>query len=214
MELQKSMKAEVLEGVYLSIRDDEIFYPKVRELIGKYIKRSENIINIRGLLMDSVSEFDDKLRDTIKKYLSIISDNPQKLIIINKYAYDLVAKQLEEKTNKAIEFNKADNFIISAMDDSFLIDSYKLSRIVNEIFKKNYPNVDFMKGFHSKYEEKIIKERNKLAHAKKKTEIDDVFYFESKDGENTNYDSEKCSEIRKNINEYGNLVTEMIKYIK
>ncbi|MDP4118867.1 MAG: hypothetical protein Q8873_06730 [Bacillota bacterium] len=204
------MKAEALEGVYLSDRG-EIFFPKnAKRLIDKAVRRSEDILNVRGMLMDNVSEFDEKLKDTIKKFLSLSGDEEKTKL--DKYAYNKVKEQISENTKKIEELKVG--FILNALDNSFIIDSYKLSMIVNKIFKDYYPKYTNMIDFHENYKEKVLKERNQLAHSKKEPEANGVFYFIDKDGKRTDYNSAKCRELRLNLNTYNKLLNEVIDVIK
>lgn len=204
------MKADVFEGVYTSVRDEYLLPDKAKQLIDKIVKRSEDFLNIRGMVMDNVSEFDEKLKDVIRKYLALCSN--QERIDLNTYAYDKVSKQITDNTGQVEELKG--NFIINALDNSFLIDSFKLSQIVNKIFKDKYKSCSQMHNFHENYDKRILKERNKLAHAKKEPEIGGAFYFMDKDGKRTNYDSVKCREIRGNINYYNELLDKIFDEVK
>lgn len=207
--LEKAMQSEILEGVYRVNRNGPLFKIKLDSLINKIVKRSENIINIRGLLMDTVSEFDAKLRETIQKYFSICNEDERNYI--NEYAYSKVVEQAKRIKKKCEEI-KGDGFYLSA-NDLHYIDSYKLSMIINKIFEEKYAECIEMKGFHENYKSIILEERNRLAHAKKEPESSGVFYFENKQGERTEYDSVKCSEIRASINRYDELISRIIEYI-
>ena len=208
--IKESINNEILEGIYLSNRDDIFFIEKAKKLMDKLIKRSEDIINVRGLLMDNVSEFDEKLKDIIKRFLSISS--PESRTTLNEYAYDKVKQFYEEKSQEMVDLCD-DAFIINAINNSFILDSYKLSMIVNKIFKEYYPSCSQMKNFHDQYSKCILSERNKLAHAKKEPEDNGVFYFQKQDGEKIIYDSSKCSEIREHINYYNSLLDEIIEVV-
>lgn len=208
--IQSVMKSDVLEGVYLSIRNEYLFPDKAKKLIDKAVKRSEDILNVRGLLMDTVSEFDERLKETIRKFMSISSSDDMK--IFDTYALSKVEEQIIENGNKAKDLK--DNFILNALGNSFLIDSYKLSMIVNKIFKEKYPSYSKMKNFHDNYSRLILKERNQLAHAKKEPEPNGIFYFQDSHGKKTEYTSEKCREIRQHINDYNELLNEIIDIIK
>lgn len=211
--LQKAMRSNMLEGVYTSDRRDPLFSDRVKQIIDKIIKRSEDIINIRGLLMDTVSEFDDKLREAIQKYLGIA--DREKIEVLNKFAFDLVTNQSDSNKIKAENiFEDSGAFIITALHNTFLIDSNKLSHIVNEIFKMEFSDVTVMKGFHKNYTDIILTERNNLAHAKKEPEAKGAFYFEDKTGQKIIYDAIKCSDVRANINDYKYLISQIIEFIK
>lgn len=204
--IQGIMKAEVLEGVYLSDRGEFLFIDKAKSIIDKIICRSEDIINIRGMLMDNVSVFDQKLKDIIFKFLTSAKDEQK--TYIDSYAYDKVKEQINQNNDAADECKES--FIVECIQNTFLIDSYKLSLIVNKIFKQFHPSYNKMSGFHDDYYNKILKERNQLAHAKKEPESDGVFYFIDKKGQRTDYDSKKCLQIRTDIRYYSDLLDEAL----
>ena len=165
---------------------------------------------MRDILVDSLSEFDEKLRFVIMKFCSSYS-RTKKEEEINKYAYRLIVKQLDDNKGKCDTF-KGNNFLTNSLTNSYLVDSAKLAQIVQHIFNKHYPEQKYRKDFYDTYLKKIITERNNLAHAKKETAGDGLFYFE-KDGVKIVYDSVKCSEIRSNINSFDKEIGEMIELI-
>lgn len=208
--LKDEMKSQILEGVYLTNRSEHVFFDKVEQIIDKTIKRSESVTSIRGMLVDAVSEFDVMLIETIEKYLSLCNEDESSTI--NNYTFEIVSQHLKSscRTANDTEVNK---FFFHAKN-SFLIDSSKLSRIVNRLFKEKYPNCNEMEKFHENYEKNILKERNNLAHAKKEPESTGAFCFEDKQGNRIIYDSEKCSQLRAGINEYNTLLKKALTFIK
>lgn len=208
--IQREMGSEIFEGVYFSSRDDVLFEDKVKQLIDKAVGRMEDIISTRGILVDSLSEFDEKLRFVIMKFCSSYAET-EKGHEIDQYAYDLIVGQLDDNKKKCESFGKI-GFLASAIKNSYLIDSAKLARIVQHIFNKHYPRQGYRKDFYDTYLHKIIMERNNLAHAKKEMEGDGLFYFE-KNEKRIVYDSEKCSEIRSNINDFSEEIDKMIDLI-
>lgn len=208
--IRKEMGMEIFEGVYFSSRDDILFENKVEQLIDKAVRRMEDIISTRGILVDSLSEFDEKLRFVIMKFCSSYSGT-ERGNEIDKYAYDLIVKQFDENKKKCDSFSNA-NFLANILTNSYLVDSAKLARIVQHIFNIHYPEQKYRKDFYETYLKKIVKERNNLAHAKKETEGNGLFFFE-KNGEKIIYDSAKCSEIRLNINCFDEEINKMIELI-
>ena len=63
--LSAIMKEYGLEGVFITDRNHKIFVPKIKQLIDKSIRRSENVINIRGIVMDETSEFDTQMCEIV-----------------------------------------------------------------------------------------------------------------------------------------------------
>ena len=206
--IRSEMGMGIFEGVYFSSRDDIVFESKAENLIDKAIRKTENIISTRGLLVDCLSEFDEKLRYIILKFYSSYVDT-EKVLELDGYAHDLIISQMEinkEKCNQMI----SEHFLLEALEGTYLIDSAKLARIVQHIFSKHYPQHKYRKDFYDTYCKNIILERNNLAHAKKEPQGDGLFFFE-KEGYRIVYDSMKCSEIRANINSFDKEIGKMIE---
>ena len=207
--LVNAMREQALEGVYISTRDEPYFTEKAKQIINKIVKRSEDVLNIRGLLMDTVSDFDSKLKASIDKYLSICDE--EKRNRLNEYTFDKINTHAEDIFQKSNSLRGVDAYY-TALENQ-MIDSSKLSMITNFIFKECYTECDEMKGFDQNYREKILKERNRLAHAKKESELGREFYFEDKNGNKIAYDSKKCSDIRYHINKYYALLDKIPNFI-
>jgi len=211
-DLQAEMRTHTMEGVYYSIRRDPLFYDKAQAIVDKIVKRSEDVLNIRGMLMDNVSEFDDKIKKLIQKYLnSDIEKN--KIDSLNAYAYTLVKNHLADTMSKAETLSTSDIFLLSELENTFFLDSNKLSRIIHKIFKDEYPHVECMQKFHENYSETILSTRNNLAHAKKEPDQNGAFSFKDKNGNLIVYGSARCSEIRENINTYETLFAKISNYL-
>lgn len=208
--IKREMGTDIFEGVYFSSKDEWPFENKAKKLIDKAVRRMEDIISTRGILVDSLSEFDEKLRSIIYKFCSSHNDT-DKGTELDKYAYKLVVDQMKGNKEKCDEMNKK-RFLINALENTYLIDSAKLARIVQHIFNKYYPQHKYRKNFYDTYQTKIINERNNLAHAKKEVDGTGLFYFE-KDETRIVYDSSKCSEIRSNINSFDDEIEKMIELI-
>lgn len=208
--IRNEMGREIFEGVYFSSRDDILFESKAEQLIDKAVRRTEDIISTRGILVDSLSEFDEKLREVILKFCSSYPDT-QKCSELDKYAYGLVVKQMEGNKKKCDEMAES-HFLMNALTNTYLIDSSKLARIVQHILSKHYPQHDYRKDFYDTYCNSIIVERNNLAHAKKEPHGDGLFYFE-KNNDKIIYDSNKCSQIRANINKFDEEIHKIIDLI-
>lgn len=72
--INQVMKREGLEGVFLADRNNGEFIEKVQLLIDKAIRRAENLINIRGIVMDTTSGFDNKIRDLVSIMWPVLGD--------------------------------------------------------------------------------------------------------------------------------------------
>ena len=208
--IRSEMGTDIFEGVYFSSRDDFLFENKVKKLIEKAVRRTEDIISTRGILVDSLSEFDEKLRNIIYKFCASYNDT-DKETELDEYAYNLIVNQMKNNKKKCDKM-KEKHFLVTALEKTFLIDSAKLAQIVQHIFNLHYPQHNYREDFYDTYIQKIINERNNLAHAKKEVDGTGLFYFE-KDEKRIVYDPQKCSEIRSNINSFDNEIEKMIELI-
>lgn len=62
MLLTLSKQMPPIDGVYLTKRDYKIFKDKAERLIQKIVKRSEDVVNLRGFVLDNASAFERKLQ--------------------------------------------------------------------------------------------------------------------------------------------------------
>lgn len=209
--IRTEMGTEIFEGVYFSSRDDIPFGHKVNQLIDKAVRRMEDIISTRGMLVDSLSEFDEKLRSLALNFYGHCSES-EKEKEIDRYMYKLIVKQLDSNRKKIDSFN-GDKFLEKVLTNSYLVDSAKLARIVQHILNTHYPQKHYRKDFFKTYSEKIITERNNLAHAKKEKGNNGRFYFKKSDGTQIVYNSEKCSQIRSDINCFDEEINKMFELI-
>ena len=66
---------------------------------------------------------------------------------LDKYAYDLIVNQMNHSKKKCDEM-KEKYFLTDALENTFLIDSAKLARIVPHIFNKHSPQHNYRKDFY------------------------------------------------------------------
>jgi len=63
-----------LDGVYYSDRKGEEFERKIDKLITKIVRRSEDIINLRGVVLDNASNFEVRFKDILLKCCDIFDE--------------------------------------------------------------------------------------------------------------------------------------------
>ena len=63
-----------IDGVYLTKRDYTIFTEKAEKLITKIVKRSEDIVNLRGFVLDNTSDFELRIKEILNLSLIHISE--------------------------------------------------------------------------------------------------------------------------------------------
>lgn len=205
------MKQKGLQGVFITDRTNREFMSKVQSLIDKAVRRSSNLINIRGIVMDTTSEFDNKITDLINIIWPLL-DNEKEIQIANKIKKKILedniktAKKLETKytnINKENINNLLSERDFSAMRKarllSWCIESNKeLKNKLQTTFKENLQlnNGNEYNKFFEQYNNDIIKYRNALAHVKN-SPIDSTQIIGKVDGEDIIFDQNLCNKLRK-----------------
>ena len=200
-----------LDGVYLTKRENEIFTQKAKNLIKKIVKRSEDIVNLRGFVLDCSSDFEVR----IKGILSIVWDkfNDDEKQILDKEIQNNI-QRIEKRNNSTKQkvlradpvFPEAikNNYFFSHSDRLFVLD--KTIKILLENYNLS-KEIEY-ESFKSNYEEKISHYRNALGH-RKSTE-NTIIIKEKK----TPIDEELHQMMRKNISRYNFLIEQLEKCIE
>lgn len=219
MKQEMKNSGEHLDGVFFSSRED--LTSAVDKIIKKNLKREYNIANIRGLIMDSTSEFDYICRTTTLALFNKLSCD-KKMIIINK-AKEFIGKAKSNSQNnfEKISSKKGTEFLKAAMESVDYVmnnkDRYAIMALVVREFDSD-PNWD--DTFADKYQNNLIKPRNDLAHNKlyygscqKKIHIAKhrQQFNCNKDCENctSKYSIESCEELRKLMYYYHKLLNQL-----
>ena len=204
------------------------FMSKVQSLIDKAVRRSSNLINIRGIVMDTTSEFDNKITDLINIIWPLL-DNEKEIQIANKIKKKILedniktAKKLETKytnINKENINNLLSERDFSAMRKarllSWCIESNKeLKNKLQTTFKENLQlnNGNEYNKFFEQYNNDIIKYRNALAHVKN-SPIDSTQIIGKVDGEDIIFDQNLCNKLRKKLLNYEKVLNNLYEYIE
>lgn len=222
------MKQKGLQGVFITDRTNREFMSKVQSLIDKAVRRSSNLINIRGIVMDTTSEFDNKITDLINIIWPLL-DNEKEIQIANKIKKKILedniktAKKLETKytnINKENINNLLSERDFSAMRKarllSWCIESNKeLKNKLQTTFKENLQlnNGNEYNKFFEQYNNDIIKYRNALAHVKN-SPIDSTQIIGKVDGEDIIFDQNLCNKLRKKLLNYEKVLNNLYEYIE
>lgn len=218
--LEKAMKEYRLEGVFLSDRDNRMFMEKIKQLIDKSIRRSENIINIRGIVMDETSEFDSQMKDIVLAAQSLLS--LEEIALIKKYvSKDILKEKVDDATALFEKFPESGEWEISDLLKEYEFTSMMRARLVNKVLGlKNNPQIkelitschDILPElfvvpsgkfqFAKAYEDNIIKFRNKLAHVKQLNAKNPVL-IGTINGTEYRCDSQFCTMMRERLIRYG-----------
>lgn len=180
--LENIMREHRLEGVFISDRNNKTFLPKIQQLIDKSIRRSENVITIRGIVMDATSEFDTQMQEITTAVCSLLTaDETERLK--NYITGTLLASKVNDTIAMAEKYPQDGDWDISDVLFENDFNSMMRAKLLNFIFnlksnqiiqnaidscKDSLPQA-FNKNksvFVSAYDNEILKFRNKLAHVK------------------------------------------------
>lgn len=160
------------------------------ELINLTISKFQNIITMRGMIMQETSSLDLKMEEIVKKQLT----NPElaeHITPLLNTIFDSISANAKEKYDKAK--NRKTKDIIR---DTVLFNSsqkiYALGAILDIMKEEN---------FAPKYNDEVILIRNQFAHAELKKNKHGKEYFKVK-GEEVVFDKDLCKKIRRDLNDY------------
>lgn len=181
-----------IDGIYITKREHSVFSKKVELLISKIVRRSEDIVNLRGMVLDATSKFEKILTDFLPKlWDSANEENRGKIISIvnNKILLHcknwLEEQKLDFEENK--DFKKLNNSRLFSMNDRLTI----ISEFCKEIDINLKLNDEYFKNYYIK---QLGSFRNKLGHISLGEEI-------KVNGQKYIIDEVFHQMLRKNINE-------------
>ncbi len=228
--LVEIMKEYQLEGVFISDRDNKEFIPKLEKLIDKSVRRAENVINIRGIVMDITSEFDSNMVDIMNISRGLLSEN--EIDELKKYICSELLRDKKHTTDTLLEkYSLAADWKLSDILEEREFTSMMKARLLNKLL--NLPNENIRSSitdfddtlpeinkdghinFYSLYNDKIIQFRNALAHVKSTNQSAGGPIFIKKVGDKEYYcDSEFCMEIRSSLINFAEFFTALYKTLE
>lgn len=204
----------LLDGVYFTDRKDEFFSPKVFGVINKIIRKSEEIVNLRGIVMDNTCEFDEIMKEILILSYGKLDDESKN--VMNKKIKKMIGEANKCYCKDCDEILKEDNIIVPALNSpGYIIDAYKKSRLIKnllDILKDKFGYSICCKNFHEEYNTEIIKIRNNLGHVRKNHDNDNS-YFQDKEGNEIIISEELCNDTRGNILKYKKIFEDLLKFI-
>ena len=156
---------EQLDGVFYSTREN--LTNAVDKVIKKNLKREYNIANIRGLIMDSTSEFDYICRTTTLELYNKLSSEKQKEVVERAKEYVANAENNSKSNFGKLDKLSGDKFLKEALGATEYVmnnkDRYAVMALVVREFSGD---MTFDEDFAENYQKELIKPRNDLAHNK------------------------------------------------
>ena len=158
-------------------------------LINLTIKKFENIVVMRGMIMQETSSLDATIENIVNKYIATLDEENKELFLDDIFIN--IEKRAKEKYEKAQskKYNKI-------LKDNILFSSDQKIKALGKILTKLK-----LTDFSDDYTNDIISNRNKLAHAELIKNEQGKDCFKSKNNEII-FDEEFCKNIRKNLISY------------
>lgn len=200
-----------VDGVYFSYRKREELYPKMQRVIDKIVRRMQDVVNLRGVVLDNVSGFESQMQNILLLAINkFTNDELKKLDSYVKKELVIPAKTEYTKKIEAIENSEEVlKAIVQAPD--YLLDSYKKARLVGRIMKILSSN--YGRNFGEKYNKfaetyfnEIIKYRNALGHAMRNKSDNKEVYIGEVDGQAITFNEELFRKMRTSIREYQKVI--------
>lgn len=216
--LKAALSEFKLEGVFLSEREAALFMSNIKKLIDKSVKRSENVINIRGIVMDETSGFDNLMSEIMLKLINLLSVNEKQAV--KEYIRSSLLCEQKESIEKLLDDYKEEiEWDYSRLFNNFSFSSSMKARLLNKIINLNnndkiteivsscksiFPELYNNKKivFADRYINGVLSFRNKLAHVKSFNAENPALICE-KDGVQYRCDEEFCKMIREILIKYG-----------
>ena len=156
-----------IDGVYLTKRDYRIFTEKAERIIQKIVKRSEDVVNLRGFVLDNTSAFEVRIREILN--ICWQKFKPEHKVVLS----EAIEKQLENKSARVetqikaakgaeCTFTYANNnpYTLSVADRLDILQA--VLPILNETYQMPITTVPH--DFKQYYLDKVNVYRNKLGH--------------------------------------------------
>lgn len=200
-----------IDGVYLTKRDYTIFTEKVRNLISKIVKRSEDLVNLRGFVMDGSSDFEVRIQEILNIVWHKFHESEKDVL---EKAVQKTIKRNENRDQKTKQKVLAENPTFPAAVNSIHFFShsdrlYLLEKVIKILLENyNLTAEEEFSSFKSNYEEEISHYRNALGHRKS---TDDV--IELTKGNFIPIDEELHQKMRKNLTRYNHLIEQLEKFV-
>lgn len=199
-----------IDGVYYANRKMEEFNNKLKRIIDKVVCRSEDLINLRGFVLDNTSDFELRIKEIIKICWDKFEDN-QKDILLGKLdeVFNNKNKFLQAMISEA---KKHDDIFGYANDHDHLLstaDRLDIMIVIIGILTNEYSMSPILAGSNFKdfYTHTIGKYRNRLGHVKMG---DDRIKL---DGRLIPIDQELHRLLRKNVIDCEKTITQLEKFV-
>ena len=195
----------LIDGVYFADRKNALFEDKLYGVIHKIVRRSEDIVNLRGFFLDNTSDFEVRIKELLKLGWDKLPEYHGELEETMNTALDKILA-FDDKTVK--EIKESNNIYNAANNHKYALSIRSrleiLKKIIDILVEKDkldlsgkYSDIEI---FDKKYNSDISVYRNAMGH-KKYSDTSLVI-----NGEIIQIDEEFHRKLRDNINKYDDFI--------
>lgn len=200
-----------IDGIYFTQRNYEVFTDKVRRLIIKIIKRSEDLVNLRGFVMDGSCDFEIRVQEILNIVWSKFTE--QQKVILEKATQKNITRNdaMIGKTREKV-FAQKPMFPAAINQPHFFSHTdrlYLLKKAIG-ILQSDYGfrKTPILDDFKKSYEDDISHYRNALGHKKSQEE-----QIEIVKGTFIPVDDALHKKMRQNLHQYDTLILEIEDFV-
>lgn len=153
------------DGIYLTKRDNSIFFKKTENIISKIVRRSEDIVNLRGMVLDATSEFEL----IVKQFIPILWDNATQdnRDCIKKIIIDKILNHYNTMLSESISKFSSGELSLKNLNKGTLFSMNDRLTIITEYSKKISKSLKLKdQDFNQYYTNNLSAFRNALGHKK------------------------------------------------
>ncbi|MEG0835612.1 MAG: hypothetical protein RR063_09860 [Anaerovoracaceae bacterium] len=214
---EESMKAAIcdnmppIDGFYLTKRDHEIFTEKVSGIIRKIIKRSEDIVNLRGFVMDGSCDFEVRIHEILNASWAKFSQTEQK-ILEDATCRNIERNEKRDSKTREIVMRQKPLYPAAVNTPHFFTHTdrlYLLTKVIG-ILQKNYGfrKDEIVNEFKGRYENDVSCYRNALGHKKAADN-----HIEISNGTFVPVDETLHQQMRINLCQYNSIIAELEHFV-
>ena len=203
----------LIDGVYYASRKETAFYERLESLINKIVRRSEDMVNLRGFVLDNACDFEVRTCLILEMCWHQFTDLQRETL--DSFTRELIHKLSAKRQDESEKLLKKDSTCLypaAVKPNAFLAhtDKLRLLEHIIQILNVEYGfNItDKLVNFRANYEHDFSNYRNALGHRK---DEDDSIPIR---GEDVKVDSNLHRQLRATIHEYDGLISALETYIR
>ncbi|MFJ1472712.1 response regulator [Capnocytophaga cynodegmi] len=172
---------------------------KIKTLIDLTVRKFENIISMRGMIMHETSSLDVMINSIVTNYINNKEEKDKEMLLSS--IFDEIEKNAREKYEKIRERK-----VKKILKDNVLFNASQKINALGKILQN-----ENLEDFSESYSEEIIWHRNQFAHTEIHIDDNGKKYFKIKDNDELIFDENLCRTIRRNISKHKRSIEELAK---